>query len=107
MQCHDLVLNITSMAVFLFHLISTLSKITLTLYSLLTLKSVVIPILSWILPGDCSQLQGQHLCDHTVAVATYSFLRSVLIQIFYVSSSLYALKYIKDTDCVAFFQINV
>uniref|UniRef100_A0A0E0P9C9 Uncharacterized protein n=2 Tax=Oryza rufipogon TaxID=4529 RepID=A0A0E0P9C9_ORYRU len=30
-----------------------------------------------------SQLQGQHLCDHTVAVATYSFLRSVLIQIFY------------------------
>uniref|UniRef100_A0A0E0H111 Uncharacterized protein n=1 Tax=Oryza nivara TaxID=4536 RepID=A0A0E0H111_ORYNI len=51
--------------------------------SLLTLKSVVIPILSWILPGDCSQLQGQHLCDHTVAVATYSFLRSVLIQIFY------------------------
>ncbi|KAF2934063.1 hypothetical protein DAI22_04g134200 [Oryza sativa Japonica Group] len=52
--------------------------------SLLTLKSVVIPILSWILPGDCSQLQGQHLCDHTVAVATYSFLRSVLIQIFYV-----------------------
>ncbi|EEC77304.1 hypothetical protein OsI_15958 [Oryza sativa Indica Group] len=52
--------------------------------SLLTLKSVVIPILSWILPGDCSQLQEQHLCDHTVAVATYSFLRSVLIQIFYV-----------------------
>uniref|UniRef100_A0A0E0KQU3 Uncharacterized protein n=1 Tax=Oryza punctata TaxID=4537 RepID=A0A0E0KQU3_ORYPU len=30
-----------------------------------------------------SQLQGQLLCDRTVAVATYSFLRSVLIQIFY------------------------
>ncbi|XP_006653417.1 protein EI24 homolog [Oryza brachyantha] len=52
--------------------------------SLLTLKSVVIPMLSWILPEECSQLQGQHLCGHTVAVATYSFLRSVLIQIFYV-----------------------
>uniref|UniRef100_A0A0E0KQU4 Uncharacterized protein n=1 Tax=Oryza punctata TaxID=4537 RepID=A0A0E0KQU4_ORYPU len=43
--------------------------------SLLTLKSVVIPILLWILPEDCSQLQGQLLCDRTVAVATYSFLR--------------------------------
>ncbi|KAF0893121.1 hypothetical protein E2562_023160 [Oryza meyeriana var. granulata] len=52
--------------------------------SLLTLKSVVIPILSWILPEECSPLQGQHLCDRTVAVPTYSFLRSVLIQIFYV-----------------------
>ncbi|KAG8064524.1 hypothetical protein GUJ93_ZPchr0004g39403 [Zizania palustris] len=52
--------------------------------SLLTLKSVIIPILSWILPKQCDQLQGQHLCDHTGAVATYSFIHSVLIEIFYV-----------------------
>ncbi|KAE8785434.1 protein EI24 [Hordeum vulgare] len=52
--------------------------------SLLTLKSVVIPTLLWILPEQCDQSWGQHLCDHTAAVAMYSFLRSGLVEIFYV-----------------------
>uniref|UniRef100_A0A0D9W538 Uncharacterized protein n=1 Tax=Leersia perrieri TaxID=77586 RepID=A0A0D9W538_9ORYZ len=66
--------------------------------SLLTLKLVVIPILSWILPEECGQLQGQHLCDHPVAVATYSLLRSVLIQIFYLhfEYTLHALDVVKS-----------
>ncbi|KQJ82671.1 protein EI24 homolog [Brachypodium distachyon] len=51
--------------------------------SLLTLKSAVIPTILWILPEECDQLRG-HLCDHTAAVATYSFLRSGLVEIFYV-----------------------
>lgn len=52
--------------------------------SLLTLKSVVIPTLLWILPKQCDQSWGQHLCEHTTAVALYSFLRSGLVEIFYV-----------------------
>lgn len=68
-----------------------LFKVILKLYSLLTLKSVVIPTLLWILPEQCNQLRGQHLCNHTTAVATYSFLRSGLIEIFYVSAACYAL----------------
>ncbi|KAL6652910.1 hypothetical protein ACP70R_011835 [Stipagrostis hirtigluma subsp. patula] len=52
--------------------------------SLLTLKSVVIPTLLWILPEQCNQLRGQNLCDHKAAVAIYSFLRSGLVEIFYV-----------------------
>ncbi|CAL5067823.1 unnamed protein product [Urochloa decumbens] len=52
--------------------------------SLLTLKSVVIPTLLWILPEQCNQMGGQHLCDHKAAIAIYSFLRSGLVEIFYV-----------------------
>jgi etoposide-induced 2.4 mRNA len=55
--------------------------------SLFTLKSMVIPTLLWILPEECDQLGGEHLCDHKVVVATYSFLRSDLIVIFYVSAA--------------------
>jgi etoposide-induced 2.4 mRNA len=43
--------------------------------------------LLWILPEECDQLGGEHLCDHKVVVATYSFLRSSLIEIFYVSAA--------------------
>ncbi|KAF3337715.1 protein EI24 isoform X1 [Carex littledalei] len=43
--------------------------------SLFILRSFVIPILMWILPDQCDQIS---------AVALYSFLRSFLIQIFYV-----------------------
>ncbi|KAK3142583.1 hypothetical protein QOZ80_4BG0348550 [Eleusine coracana subsp. coracana] len=52
--------------------------------SLLTLKSVVIPTLLWILPEECDKSAGQYLCDHQMAVVIYSFLRSGLTEIFYV-----------------------
>ncbi|OEL25563.1 Protein EI24-like protein [Dichanthelium oligosanthes] len=52
--------------------------------SLLTLKSMVIPTLLWILPEQCNQMGGQHLCDHKAAISIYSFLRSGLVEIFYV-----------------------
>ena len=61
------------------------------LHSLLTLKSVVIPTLLWILPEQCNQMGGQHLCDHKEAIAIYSFLRSGLVEIFYVSATFYML----------------
>ncbi|XP_039123224.1 protein EI24 homolog [Dioscorea cayenensis subsp. rotundata] len=51
--------------------------------SLLTLKSVVIPILLWILPGKCEQ-ESEHLCEHGTALAIYSALRFILIHFFYV-----------------------
>ncbi|NP_001146823.2 Protein EI24 homolog isoform 1 [Zea mays] len=51
--------------------------------SLLTLTSVVIPTLLWILPERCNQTAG-HLCEHRAAVSIYSFLRSGLVEIFYV-----------------------
>ncbi|KAJ0976919.1 hypothetical protein J5N97_012393 [Dioscorea zingiberensis] len=52
--------------------------------SLLTLKSVVIPSLLWILPGKCEQFGSRHLCEHETALALYSSLRFILIQLFYV-----------------------
>lgn len=56
--------------------------------SLFTLKSAVIPTLLWILPDHCEKLGPQHLCNHKEALALYSFLRFILIQIFYVSAAL-------------------
>ena len=60
------------------------------LHSLLTLKSVVIPTLLWILPEQHNQTGG-HLCEHTAAISIYSFLRSGLVEIFYVSPTCYML----------------
>jgi hypothetical protein len=71
----NLVLNIPCLAHFDF----------LIMNSLFNLKSMAIPALLWILPEECDQLGGEHLCDHKVVVATYSFLCSSLIEIFYVS----------------------
>jgi hypothetical protein len=36
---------------------------------------------------------GQHLCDHKAAIAIYSFLRSGLVEIFYVSATFYMLAF--------------
>ncbi|XP_019703907.1 protein EI24 homolog isoform X1 [Elaeis guineensis] len=52
--------------------------------SLFTLKSAVIPTLLWILPDQCEKLGPQHLCNQKEALALYSFLRFILIQIFYI-----------------------
>ncbi|XP_026658113.2 protein EI24 homolog isoform X2 [Phoenix dactylifera] len=52
--------------------------------SLFTLKSAVIPTLMWILPDQCEKLSSQSLCDHKAALALYSFLRFILVQIFYI-----------------------
>jgi hypothetical protein len=48
---------------------------------------VVIPTLLCILPEQCDQMGGHHLCDHKAATAIYSFLRWGLVEIFYVSAS--------------------
>ncbi|XP_073013124.1 protein EI24 homolog [Typha latifolia] len=52
--------------------------------SLFIVKSVVAPILLRILPEQCEQFEPQHLCDHKAAMALYSSLRSILINVFYV-----------------------
>ncbi|XP_020110959.1 protein EI24 homolog isoform X1 [Ananas comosus] len=52
--------------------------------SLFTVKSVVIPIILRILPDQCEQLEKLHLCDHKAIMTFYSFLRSILIEIFYI-----------------------
>lgn len=70
--------------------------LNLVLCSLLTLKSVVIPTLLWILPDQCNQMRGHHLCDHKAAIAIYSFLRSGLVEIFYVSSIFYVVVFLKS-----------
>jgi len=80
---HDIVFNVPAYPIFVFFLLNKLLNNSL-LHSLLTLKSVVIPTLLWILPEQCNQMGGQHLCDHKEAIAIYSFLRSGLVEIFYV-----------------------
>jgi hypothetical protein len=72
--------------VYVSHKMNISFKVVFVFYSLLTLKSVVIPIILWILPEQCDRLWRQNLCDHTAALAIYSFLRSGLVQIFYVSA---------------------
>ncbi|THU46710.1 hypothetical protein C4D60_Mb09t07760 [Musa balbisiana] len=52
--------------------------------SLFILKSVVIPILLWILPDQTEQFAAEHLSCHKAALALYSFLRFILIELFYI-----------------------
>ncbi|XP_027930415.1 protein EI24 homolog [Vigna unguiculata] len=52
--------------------------------SIFVLKSVVIPALWWILPGQCSQFVSHELCDLGGTLKFYSFLRLALIQLCYV-----------------------
>lgn len=51
--------------------------------SIFVLNSVVIPALWWILPDQCSQLVSHKLCALAGTLKFYSFLRLVLIQLFY------------------------
>jgi hypothetical protein len=86
----SLVMNVSAflfiVLVYVSHKMNISFKVVFVFYSLLTLKSVVIPIILWILPEQCDRLWRQNLCDHTAALAIYSFLRSGLVQIFYVSA---------------------
>ena len=86
----DIVFNVPAYPIFVLFLLNKLLNNSV-LHSLLTLKSVVIPTLLWILPEQCNQMGGQHLCDHKEAIAIYSFLRSGLVEIFYVSATFYML----------------
>ncbi|KAK6945456.1 hypothetical protein RJ641_013000, partial [Dillenia turbinata] len=52
--------------------------------SIFILKSVVMPILQWILPDQCLNLCSQELCSLGGILKFYSFLRVGLIQLFYV-----------------------
>ncbi|CAL9778397.1 unnamed protein product [Musa acuminata subsp. burmannicoides] len=52
--------------------------------SLFILKSVVIPILLWILPDQTEQFAAEHISCHKAALALYSFLRIILIELFYI-----------------------
>uniref|UniRef100_A0A1D1YJA5 Etoposide-induced protein 2.4 n=1 Tax=Anthurium amnicola TaxID=1678845 RepID=A0A1D1YJA5_9ARAE len=52
--------------------------------SLLFLNKVVIPTLFWILPDQCKELVFQDLCIHGAVMRFYSFLRFILIDLFYV-----------------------
>lgn len=63
--------------------------------SLFILKSVVIPILLWILPDQTEQFAAEHLSCHKAALALYSFLRFILIELFYVSlATMHFIKFI-------------
>lgn len=53
--------------------------------SLFILKSVVIPILLWILPDQYEQFNAEHLYDHKAVMPFYALLRSILIEFVYVS----------------------
>ncbi|KAK3419684.1 hypothetical protein EUGRSUZ_G00355 [Eucalyptus grandis] len=52
--------------------------------SIVLLKSLVIPTLEWILPENCSQITSQDSCPFSRVLRLYSFLRSALVQLFYV-----------------------
>ncbi|KAI4318805.1 hypothetical protein MLD38_032472 [Melastoma candidum] len=52
--------------------------------SLLALKSVVIPVLEWLLPQNCSSFSSADLCAVSGVLRLYSFLHLTLIQLFYV-----------------------
>ncbi|KAK1267675.1 hypothetical protein QJS04_geneDACA009178 [Acorus gramineus] len=52
--------------------------------SLFMLNSVVIPILLWILPGQCERFGSRDICDAGVLLKFYSASRFILIELFYV-----------------------
>ncbi|KAK9167678.1 hypothetical protein Scep_002869 [Stephania cephalantha] len=52
--------------------------------SLLTLNSVIIPVLQWILPNHCPQFDSLDLCAAGGIAKLFSFLRHALVQIFYI-----------------------
>ncbi|CAN6440049.1 unnamed protein product [Victoria cruziana] len=52
--------------------------------SILLLSSIIRPILFSILPRDCEQLTSSVPCDFRRTLRLYAFLRSLLIEIFYV-----------------------
>lgn len=52
--------------------------------SLFFLNSLVIPSLMWMLPDQCSQVGLQEFCDQATTLRLYSFLRSLLVQFFYI-----------------------
>jgi len=54
---------------------------------MIVLNSVVIPMLFWILPDQCSQISTQVPCSFGGILKLYSVLRLGLIQLFYVSES--------------------
>ncbi|KAG6492043.1 hypothetical protein ZIOFF_046993 [Zingiber officinale] len=51
---------------------------------LFILKSVVIPILLWILPDQYEQFNAEHLYDHKAVMPFYALLRSILIELVYI-----------------------
>ncbi|XP_052205899.1 protein EI24 homolog isoform X2 [Diospyros lotus] len=53
--------------------------------SILILNSVIIPTLQWILPEQCMQTSYGGQCSFGSVLKFYSFLRSGLLQLFYVS----------------------
>jgi len=74
----DIVFNVPAYPIFVLFLLNKLLNNSV-LHSLLTLKSVVIPTLLWILPEQCNQMGGQHLCDHKEAIAfIHSYARALL-----------------------------
>ncbi|XP_042501695.1 protein EI24 homolog [Macadamia integrifolia] len=56
----------------------------LFLGSMLVLNSVVIPTLEWILPDQCPEFGSFNQCSFVGVVKFYSFLRSGMIQLFYI-----------------------
>ncbi|KAJ4966304.1 hypothetical protein NE237_018153 [Protea cynaroides] len=52
--------------------------------SMFVLNSVVIPTLEWILPDRCPNFGSQDQCSFAGVLNLYSFLRSGLIQLFYI-----------------------
>ncbi|WOL12907.1 hypothetical protein Cni_G21676 [Canna indica] len=52
--------------------------------SLFVLKSMVIPILMWILPDQYEHFAAEHQYNHRAALTVYSFLRFILIDLFYI-----------------------
>lgn len=67
--------------------------------SMFLLNKVIIPILHWILPDDCAQLNSQQLCSFGGVLKFYSFLRLQLIQLFYITwfYPLYVFSFILST----------
>ncbi|PKA56838.1 hypothetical protein AXF42_Ash002141 [Apostasia shenzhenica] len=52
--------------------------------SLLMFNSMVVPTLLWILPSQCGQFGSERICDSRTALTLYSFIRLILVEIFYV-----------------------
>ncbi|KAG0485189.1 hypothetical protein HPP92_009268 [Vanilla planifolia] len=52
--------------------------------SIFMFNSVIIPTLLWILPNNCEQLGSECLCESGTALAIYSFIRYMLVELFYV-----------------------
>lgn len=53
--------------------------------SIFIVKSVIIPVLAWILPGQCSEIYDQDPCSHERTLKFYALLRGGLVQLFYVA----------------------